>query len=231
MKHLKEFSAFNEAWIGKLGEFAGNVQSKIMSGVTNFAKKFSLTGNDEDLANNILTYIQSIPEDYDPNERYNKGQILRPDNTDYFIIFSDKIFPNNSAEFRVDIVKASDPKLHIRNNNDLQKEPFRIIISKIIKSDGPSTSQIGVLKRHNPVNANRRNRPSGEVGQTSTPNVGKVGESVKIECSQVIAKKIFDLVKHKWELTNANTKGDARGGQNTNQRQPNSRGRNLTWGF
>jgi hypothetical protein len=231
MKHLKEFSAFNEAWIGKLGEFAGNVQSKIMSGVTNFAKKFSLTGNDEDLANNILTYIKSIPEDYDPNERYNKGQILRPDNTDYFIIFSDKIFPNNSAEFRVDIVKASDPKLHIRNNNDLQKEPFRIIISKIIKSDGPSTSQIGVLKRHNPVNANRRNRPSGEVGQTSTPNVGKVGESVKIECSQVIAKKIFDLVKHKWELTNANTKGDARGGQNTNQRQPNSRGRNLTWGF
>jgi hypothetical protein len=231
MKHLKEFSAFNEAWIGKLGEFAGNVQSKIMSGVTNFAKKFSLTGNDEDLANNILTYIQSIPEDYDPNERYNKGQILRPDNTDYFIIFSDKIFPNNSAEFRVDIVKPSDPKLQIRNNNDLQKEPFRIIISKIIKSDGPSTSQIGVLKRHNPVNANRRNRPSGEVGQTSTPNVGKVGESVKIDCSQVIAKKIFDLVKHKWELTNANTKGAARGGQNTNQRQPNGRGRNLTWGF
>lgn len=231
MKHLKEFNTFNEAWIGKLGEFAGKVQSKIMSGATNFTKKFSLTGNDEDLANNIFTYIQSIPEDYDPNERYNKGQILRPDNTDYFIIFSDKIFPNNSAEFRVDIVKASDPKLHIRNNDDLQKEPFRIIISKIIKSDGPSTSQIGVLKRHNPVNANRRNRPSGEVGQTSTPNVGKVGESVKIECSQVIAKKIFDLVKHKWELTNANTKGDARGGQNTNQRQPNGRGRNLTWGF
>ena len=70
MKHLKEFNTFNEAWIGKLGEFAGKVQSKIMSGATNFAKKFSLTGNDEDLASNILTYIQSIPEDYDPNERY-----------------------------------------------------------------------------------------------------------------------------------------------------------------
>jgi hypothetical protein len=231
MKHLKKFNTFNEAWIGKLGEFAGNIQSKIMSGATNFAKKFSLTGNDEDLANNIFTYIKSIPEDYDANERYNKGQILGPDNTDYFIIFSDKIFPNNSAEFRVDIVKASDPKLHIRYNNDLQKEPFRIIISKIIKSDGPSTSQIGVLKRHNPVNSNRI-KPSGEVGQTSTPNnVGKVGESVKIECSQVIAKKIFDLVKHKWELTHANTKGDARGGQNTNQRQPSSGGRKLTWGF
>lgn len=222
MRHIKkyqEYADFNEG----LASLTGKVISKIEKGIKSFGSRISLTGKDEDLAKNIENYVNQLPETYNPNIRYQKDQIHRQGNTDYFVIYSKDIFPNaHGAEFRVDIINASDPSI------GLHEDPYRIIISKVAPKGSPERREIGTFRRQDQAVAARRSNLGQEVGQLATPNANKTEEFMRLDCSQPIAKKIFDIIKHKWELSNPNTKGLARGNQNTNTRQPGRVG-SLTW--
>lgn len=202
----------------------GKMLAGVAKGIKSFGNRISLSGNDEDLAKNVEKYVDGLPEAYDADTRYGKGKIHRQGNTDYFVIYGKEIFPNaKGTEFRVDIIKASDPSL------GLHKDPYRILISKIRPAvKKPSGDGIGTVRRQDPAAAARRGFTGPEVGSLSTPNANKAEDFVHLDCSQSIAKKIFDKIKHKWELTNPNTKGVARGNQNTNKPQPGKIGR-LTW--
>jgi hypothetical protein len=63
---------------------------------------------------------------------------------------------------------------------------------------------------------------------TANPKANE--EMTQLDCSQQIGKKIYDKCQQIWNLTNPNTKGRARGGQNTPPREKGFLNRlGFTW--
>lgn len=194
MKHLKNFKSYNEG----LASAFGNLLSKIENTTKDVLGRIGRTGNDEDLAREVLQYVNNMQTDYNRNEKdmSSYAKILKVDGIDNYIFYG-HVFPRDKeTKYRVDVIKVLD--------RNFEKEPYKVIISKIVdrgvKFRGLGDNSIQPLT-------------------LATPNASKDEKPYVLDISQQIAREIYNRVSTVYELTNKNTKGDARGGQNTIDRQ------------
>jgi len=213
MKKIQNFEQFNES------ETIGKILGNISKGVKKLGWLIGKTGSDEDLAGEILDYLMKLPQDYVAETDFKKDRVYNP-SVGTFVFFG-KIFPRDSkSEYRIDVIQASNPAI------GLHKEPFRIIISKL--SEKKVTSPTGGNKvKYEPFSKFEKGRTGrSRVSKSElliTANPISTEEMVQLECSQQIGKKIFNKCQEIWNKTNPNTKGRARGGQNT----PSTKGKGL----
>ena len=214
MKHLKRFNEdiLDSKGYGEIrghglsGQF-GKLLAGISKGVSSLKNKIGKTGNDEDLAVIVLNYLNAQSKAYSKTTDFSKSMVQKPIESNY-VIFG-KIFPADAnTEYRVDIIQAS-----------IQKMDYRIIISKIVDK-GSGSDFIGL----------RRSKSSQglKLPVLKTPNPGDDEKMTQLDCSQQVGKKIFDKAKEIYDLVNKNTKGDARGGLNTNTKAK-GKFRSWTW--
>ena len=213
MKYLKRFNEdiLDNRGYGEIrghglsGQF-GKLLSGISKGVSSLKNKIGKTGNDEDLAVIILNYLNAQSKDYSKTTDFSKSMVQKPMESNY-VIFG-KIFPADAnTKYRVDIIQAST-----------QKMDYRIVISKIIEK---GTSNFIGLRRS-------KTGKDLKIPVLKTPDPGDDEKMTQLDCSQQIGKKIFDKAKEIYDLVNKNTKGDARGGLNTNARAKGKWGK-WTW--
>lgn len=206
MKYLKRFNeGFGSSNTQGLSDNFGKLLGSISKGTSSLKNMIGKTGNDEDLAVNILNYLNKQSKDYSVSTDFSKSQVQKPMESNY-VIFG-KIFPNDSqTEYRVDIIQASTLKMD-----------YRIVISKIVDK-GTGSAFIG-LRRSN-------TGKDLKIPVLKTPNPGDNEKMTQLDCSQQIGKKIFDKAKEIYDLVNKNTKGDARGGLNTNTK---AKGKFINW--
>jgi hypothetical protein len=205
MKYIQKY----ENYVEEIATGFGKLLANISKGASHLSSKIGKTGNDEDLANNILSYLDKMSKDYNNTNDFDKTKISKIGDMENYVFFGN-IFPKDQQqEYRVDVIKAL--------NREFEKDPYRIIISKIVKKG----VEFRGLDRYKPA--------SGKQPQVlSTANPNKDEEMVQLDCSQQIAKKIYDRTKNIFDLSNKNTKGDARGGKNTTYRQP-GKFKKWTW--
>jgi hypothetical protein len=203
MKHLKKFEIFNES------ESFGKLLGSIARGVNKMKWLIGKTGNDEDLAKEILDYLSKLPTDYIKSNDFNKDRVYRPIESNY--VFFGKMFKGDAqTEYRVDVIMASDPSIGLHDN------PYRVIISKIV-----SKNTYTPLSRYKSGSGNKQIT-------LLTANPVDNEKMTQLDCSQVIGKKIFEKCKEIYNKTVPNTKGDARGSQNTTS-PSKGRFKGFTW--
>lgn len=189
MNRIKKFQIFNESQT--FGKLLGNISK----GVSKMKWLIGKTGNDEDLAEEILTYLSKLPTDYIKTLDFKRDRVYKPMDSNY--VFFGKIFKgDNQTEYRVDVIQASDPSIGLHDN------PYRVIISKIV-----SKNTYTPLSRYKSGSGNKQIT-------LLTANPADNEKMTQLDCSQIIGKKIFEKCKEIYNKTVPNTKGDARGGKN-----------------
>lgn len=241
MKRIKSFNKFNEGVLGTLAaggaaigalalaapgsaERLGKLIGNIHKGIKHLKTLIGRTGNDEDLAEQILDYLDKLPTNYKPvSKDFDKDKIYCPMPGNF--VFFGKIFPKDGqTDYRIDVLNISDLKI------ELHKQPFKVIISKlnrkltgIVDDDGeqyvPFGDYKGGIGRNDP-GKNPFKNPGQSLLMTANPNAEE--EMVELDCSLQVARRIYKKCEEVFEKTNANTKGSARG--NVNTTKPQSRG-------
>lgn len=222
IQSFEEFNKTNESIIGGLlgigaiaagvaglgpgaAEKTGGLLGKISKGVKKLGRSIGKTGSDEDLAGEILTYLNGLNTDYVASNDFKKDRIYNPSPGNY-VLWGNIFKGDSGTEYRVDVVNASDPAI------GLHSDPYRIFISVIVPKKDTGTFQYLPKNR-----------------QTTSTAVPKGDEKViQLDCSQPVSKKIYDKCQEIFSLTKPNAKGRARGGQNVTKPQ---KGKffNYTW--
>jgi len=193
MNKIQNFEQFNES------ETFGKLLGSISKGVKKLGWVIGRTGSDEDLAEEIFQYLSKLPTDYIKTTDFKKDRVYKVMESNY--VFFGKMFKGDSGnEYRVDVIMASDPSIGLHDN------PYRVVISKIVDKQTGYTP----LRRYR---SGSGNKPINLL----TANPENNEKMTQLDCSQNIGKKIFEKCKEIFSKTNPNTKGDARGGQNTTE--------------
>jgi len=194
----------------KIGGFLG----KVRTGLPRFGSIIGKTGNDEDLAEEINEYLKRLPLDYISSTDFNYNRVYMPIPGTF--VFFGKIFHKDPVDYRIDVICTSDMKI-----KDLDKNPYRIIISKLVRKP---TGYIPFSKYKGGIGANDSGLPPNIPNLLITANPKADEEMIQLECSLVIGRKIYEKCAEIWKNTHPNTKGAARGGQNTTTPQPRGSG-------
>jgi len=213
MSRIQNFEQFNES--ETIGKLLGNINK----GVKKLGWLIGKTGSDEDLAGEILAYLDNLPQNYIASTDFRKDRVYNP-SVGTFVFFG-KIFTKDSkSEYRVDVIQASNPAI------GLHKDPYRIVISKLSGSKVTSPTGGGKIKYEPFSKFEKGKNQRGRVSKSElliTANPTATEEMIQLECSQQIAKRIFNKCQEIWDKTHPNTKGRARGGQNV----PSTKGKGL----
>jgi len=211
MKHLESFSGFdkqNELFT-TIGRMAGKLGSAIKDKVGSEKEKRSNTGpnsstpekenNDEDLAREIMTYLNGLSKDYNKSGRFNQfdgnGSNVTPSTKDAFF-FLGQPFTKDHTLYRVDMMKHID----FRTTGDPE---YTVMISKVDNVHKDRT--FGGLGTG--IHLRGRKGPSTRTG-------GTFNKAEVLKCSQPLAKQIWlkaDEINRNRQKSNT---GDARGGSN-----------------
>lgn len=226
MARIKNFNQYNESvagavaaaglaaagislFGGKTAEAFGKLLGKIQTGAKHLKTIIGRTGKDEDLAEQVLNYLKNLPTDYVASTAFNYGRVYNPMPASF--VFFGKVFPLDSqTNYRVDVINLSDMKL------EMHGKPYRIIISKLTKTP---TGFVPFGKYKGGIGANDPGVPSQMPNLLITANPKADEEMCQLDCSLQIARKIYNKCQEIWDKTNPNTKGSARGDQNTTTRQ------------
>jgi len=201
---------------GPAAEGVGKILGKIKSGLPRFGSIIGKTGKDEDLAEEIHEYLKRLPLDYISSTDFNYNRVYMP--LPGTFVFFGKIFQKDQVDYRIDVICTSDMKI-----KDLDENPYRIIISKLVRKP---TGYIPFSKYKGGIGANDPGLPPNIPNLLITANPKADEEMIQLECSLVIGRKIYEKCAEIWQKTHPNTKGAARGGQNTTTPQPRGSGRN-----
>jgi hypothetical protein len=207
MKHIKSFEIYNlnENWL-----------TNILSG----------GGDDGDLGNQILEYLENYNRTYKSNSRYRPTDITRGstgsgDESNRFHFISDNIFfkevevtnrqtkkkekkKKSTGKYRIDVAMVSDEK------SGLHKDPYQVFISKVENNNLNMSrgGDVGILKDYDPQGwRGRSGRPSGNIKTSKSEGMHK------LSISKTLAKKIYKEAEEIWFQTNRNVKSTARGGR------------------
>ena len=209
MKHIKHF---NEG----LATGFGALLAKISTGTNNLLGRIGKTGNDEDIADEILKFLNKMNTDYNKSTKLDKTKVSKVGDMENYVFFGSEVemlstkFSNNyQQEYRVDVIKAM--------SKEFFDDPYRIIISKIVEAS-----------RGRFIGFDGTKNAGKQPMILSTPNPEDDEKMAQLDCSQQIAKKIYDKTKEIYDKTNKNTIGDARGGENSLTKKPGKLG-NWTW--
>lgn len=185
MKHLETFEFF------KTNELFSSIGSAIGKGaghISNIIPKMGDSkGKDEDLGQSILSYLEEMSRNYNRSGNYNPQTINKASNDWYYFVGS----PFKSGKHKVDIMKHID---HKTNSNP----EYTIVISKVIQGEYQGWSL-----RSNDGGRKDPNR----YNQIKTD----VEKGQRLNISQSLAKKIFNLSVSIYTDVTKNVKDDARG--------------------
>lgn len=188
MKHIQSYQNFNESIL--LGKFLGNISK----GVDKLKRIIGFSGEDEDLAQKILDFLNQKLKNsgYKSDTRFDKSMIHRPI-PNQFVFFKKGLF-NAKDEIRVDVVKVSDPSVK------LDDDPYRVYISIVTKR-----IKGGI--------------PGHQLLITANPKADEKME--QLECSTQIAEKIWKRCEEIHKIETPTTRGRSRGANNSGTNQSN----------
>ena len=207
MKHLESFGGFdkkNELFttIGRMARKVGSlVKDKISTEKEKKANSSTPenTNNDEDLAREIMEYLNGLSRDYNRSGKFNqfdgKGSNVTPSTKDAFF-FLGQPFTRDHTLYRVDMMKHID----FRTTGNPE---YTVMISKVDNVHKDRT--FGGLG----TGIHLRGRKGQSTRTGATFNKAEV-----LKCSQPLAKQIWlkaDEINRNRQKSNA---GDARGGSN-----------------
>jgi hypothetical protein len=232
MKNIKSFDQYNESLLatglagvalgaaaigiagGPAAEKVGKTLGGISKGIKRFKSLVGKTGKDEDLAEQILAYLKKLPTDYIASTNFRADRVYHPIPGN-FVFFGDTIFPKDQGKYRVDVFKVSELEVGLHN------DPYRVIISKVAQVN---TGHNPLQRYSGGIGANDPGVPPQAANLLITANPKADEEMCQLDCSLQIARKIYEKCEEIWNKTNPNTKGAARGGQNTTTPQPRNSG-------
>lgn len=206
MKHIYTYSKFNESIT--FGKLLGNISK----GLNKIKRMIGFTGEDEDLADDILSFLDKklSGAKYVNNTNFDKEMIQRPI-PGQFVFYGKDIFPNqNEKEFRVDVIKASDPSI------GLHKDPYRVYISVVTK-DSVASLGTGYNKTSSGHTKTKRRSDNHELLITANPKMDEKME--QLNCSTQAAEMIWRKCEEIQKISTPTTKGNARGGSNEPQKR------------
>ncbi len=185
MRHLKTFESF------KKNEIFSTIGSAIGKGVGHISnmipKMGDSKGKDEDLGQEVLSHLEEMSRNYNRSGNYNPSTINKASNDWYYFI--GRIF--KSGKHKVDIMK------HIDHNTKSDPE-YTVIINKVNHGEDNGWSlRSNDGGRKDPNRYNQINTDT-EKGQ-------------RLNISQSLAKKIFNLSVSIYTDVTKNVKDDARG--------------------
>jgi hypothetical protein len=232
MRKIKNFKNYNESVFGTLAaggaaigavalaapaaaEGVGKLVGKLKKGARYLGSLIGRVGSDEDLAKEILDYLNNLPQDYVASTDFKKDRIYNPMPNNY--VFFGNIFPRDaSSEYRVDVLNTSEL------DEELHDKPYRVIISKLSQTDVDIKSPKGDKyvpfgdykggKGKNDPKVNYFKTPGANLLMTANPKADE--EMIQLDCSLPISRRIYEKCEKIWNKTNPNTKGAARGGEN-----------------
>jgi len=183
MRHLKTFEFFKK---NEIFSSLGSAFGKGAGIISNMIPKMSDSkGKDEDLGQEIFNYLEKLSREYNRSGNYNPQTVNKASNDWYYFVGS----PFKSSEkHKVDIMQ------HIDHNTKSNPE-YNILINKVTQDSGWSLrSNDGGRKDPNRYNQIGVDKEKGE----------------RLNISQSLAKKIFNLSVSIYTDVTKNVKDDAR---------------------
>ena len=228
MEHLL---SINEFW-GDLSKFVGKVSGGLSNSMDKprtsnppkFIQNLRLKKySDEDLALEILEFINKLPKDYDKSGEFKLDHVNKSKEDSYF--FVGRPFKRDESLYRVNIVKHLDFRNKTEYNKHKIDTEYTVSISSVKDdiektSDGSKKSYGGLgtgIRLSGELKIKKDNDEQSSLSNKVNRDANKIfGESEVLKCHQKTALKIFNSAESIYKSVAKTTKGDARGGQNRN---------------
>lgn len=254
MNRIKNFNQFNESILSGIvgaGAIAGGISilghsvatsvgqtlGKLDKNAKRLKRKYQdKDGNEIDLAEKILQYLDRMPRTYNPSTDFSKNKITAVPNPPAlndkneqipptFFIFFGKVFvgPTQSSHTEDSGVSKSqkseslpyDPNTEYRvdvirasdPDLELHGKPYMIVISVIRQSEKKGPETA--------IDRAMRARGLSQKELLLTPNPRPDEQRFVLDCSSDISERIYKKCWEIFKATTATTAGRARGGSNT----------------
>lgn len=201
MRHLKKFNQLNEIRTisQAIGSLAGKLQNSFKGDYQPGRKK-----NDDDLAKEILEYINQLNRSYNPSTNFNIRQVNTNKENSFFVV--GEPFKRTQETYLINVSKHIDHR-----TKNIPEYTVEIAKNKPhmtnLDSDTPKERDFGGL--------GKGLRLSGELKKNIQRNASPNFEKTEVlQCNQNLSKQIWIATHDLYSEVTRTQRGDARGGSN-----------------